>query len=189
MEKIGLNDQKGGATMFASIIVCVAIVITAAAFSRLKGLNNDEASSSAGHMDAAKSAAPDFKLKDLAGKEVRLSDFKGKVVMVNFWATWCPPCVLEVPSFVKLRNLYHARGLEIIGISLDGGETEAVAGFAKKLKINYPIVMGTNDTVVAYGPMSGIPVTIIIDREGRIQSRLKGMMSFEKIEGAVKPLL
>jgi peroxiredoxin len=188
MDKRHANNQRGGVTMFASIIVCAGVVLAALAFSAFNGSGNEAASPATGHEDVAKSSAPDFKLKDLKGKEAKLSDYRGKVVVVNFWAAWCGPCVIEIPSFVKLRGLYQDRGLEIIGISLDGEDTEAMTRFAKRFKINYPIVMGTQEAVEAYGPMHGIPSTFIIDREGRVHSRHLGMVSFEKLEGTVKPL-
>jgi peroxiredoxin len=134
-------------------------------------------------------AAPEFALKDLSGKQVRLSDYKGKVVVVNFWATWCGPCRLEIPDFVRLREQYHDRGLEIIGISMDEDGSEDVAKSAAAFKINYPVVMGTMETVEAFGPMNAIPTTFIIDRQGRIESRHLGMLLFDEVESAIKPLL
>lgn len=139
--------------------------------------------------DTALKSAPDFNLKDVSGKTVRLADFKGKVLVVNFWATWCGPCRAEIPSLIKLRNLYHDRGLEIIGISLDEDGPEPVAGFAKQFKINYPIVIGSLTDVNAYGPFDSIPTTFIVDRQGKIRSTHLGMVSYGEIEGDIKTLL
>ena len=133
--------------------------------------------------------APDFGLKDLAGKMVNLADFKGKVVIINFWATWCGPCRAEIPSLIKLRDQYHGRGLEIIGISLDEDGPKPVVEFVEKYKINYPIVIGSLTEVNAYGPFDAIPTTFIVDRQGKIRSQHLGMVSYGEIESDIKTLL
>ena len=185
------GHQRGGSTV-GMVILIVSTVLAATSFSvsyrscRSGGANESKAASSKG---AAGAAAADFRLKDLSGKELKLSDYKGQVVVLNFWATWCGPCRAEIPSFVKLRQQYRERGLEVIGISLDEVDLEGVAGFASRFGIDYPIVMGTRETVEAYGPMNAIPTTYFIDRQGRTASRHLGTMSFDEIEREVKPLL
>ncbi len=139
--------------------------------------------------DLIRAKAPDFTLKGLSGEDISLSDFTGKVVVVSFWATWCGPCRAEIPSFVKLRDQYHDKGFEIIGISVDGDDTGEVAEFARRFKISYPIVMGTMETIKSYGPINAIPTTFIIDRKGKVHSRYLGMLSFEELESEVKDLL
>ncbi len=115
----------------------------------------------------------DFKLKTLDGKMVSLSSFKGKVVFLNFWATWCPPCRAEIPSMIKLYNKFKDRGLEILGVDLQE-EEETVRNFVKANKINYPILLDTNGQVgQIYGARS-IPTTYIVDRKGNIIARTIG---------------
>ncbi|MFH1071345.1 MAG: redoxin domain-containing protein [Candidatus Glassbacteria bacterium] len=111
---------------------------------------------------------PDFVLQDLEGKEVRLADFQGKVIILDFWATWCPPCVEEIPEFVGLYEANKDKGLVIIGISLDQGGIEVVKNFAAKNKVSYTLVMGDQKVVQAFGGISGIPTTFIIDRHGKL---------------------
>jgi len=117
--------------------------------------------------------APDFNLPDLNGKIVSLTDYQGKVVIVDFWATWCGPCKMEIPGFVKLQEKYKD-DLVIIGVSLDQGGPKAVVPFAKDYAINYPVVYGNGETVKAYGGVNGIPTTFVIDRKGNIQRKYVG---------------
>ena len=126
--------------------------------------------------------APDFFLKDLNGNEVTLDDFKGKVLFVNFWATWCPPCREEIPGFVEAYAVYHEKGMEILGISLDRQGADVVRKFAEKYEVNYPIALGTQQLVQDYQPGQYIPTTIIIDREGKIRHRHVGYMDKTALE-------
>jgi peroxiredoxin len=129
------------------------------------------------------SPAPDFTAKDLRGRKVSLSDYSGKVVFLNFWATWCPPCRDEIPGFVEVYKQYKDKGMEIIGISLDNrvGQ-ESVLKFAEKYKINYPIIMGTEKILKDYKPGPYIPTTIIIDQEGKMRHRHIGYMNKETLK-------
>jgi len=132
----------------------------------------------------------DFTLKDMNGAEVKLADLKGKVVLLNFWATWCGPCRLEIPSFVELQEKYADQGFRIIGISVDD-PPEALPPFAKRFKINYPLVVGVDreDVQKAYGPIFGVPMTFIIGRNGRICMKYVGPASKEQFESTIKSLL
>ena len=105
--------------------------------------------------------APAFTLKNLDGKSVKLSDFKGKVLIIDFWATWCPPCKAEIPDFIDLYKTYQKKGLVILGIALD--DKEKVSKFAKDYNINYPIVIGDQSISALYGGITGIPTTFIIE--------------------------
>ena len=134
-------------------------------------------------------AAPLWELKDLDGKTVKLSDFKGKVVLLNFWATWCPPCRQEIPDLVALQNQYKDQGLVVIGVSVDQNGPAAVKSFATRMKINYPIVMGDEKTAVAYGNIEAIPTTFFIDRAGNVAGAHRGGATQSMFEEAVKPLL
>ena len=128
-------------------------------------------------------AAPDFALTDLEQKRIKLSDFKGKVVILNFFATWCPPCRAEIPELIKLYRLHKEKGLVVLGVSLDTEVTpQELAKFVRDIKITYPVLLGTTDLADKY-QVNGVPTTIIITREGKTFRRHDGLVpssSFEK---------
>jgi peroxiredoxin len=113
-------------------------------------------------------AAPDFALPDLSGKTVRLSDFKGKVVLLDFWATWCVPCREEIPAFIQLQRQYASRGFTVLGIALDDEGAAVVKPFAQKLGVNYPLVIGNTQIAAAYGGIQAVPTAFLIGRDGMI---------------------
>jgi peroxiredoxin len=133
--------------------------------------------------------APQFNLTDTNGKSVKLSDYKGKVIILDFWATWCPPCRAEIPNFVELQKEYGKQGLAVIGVSLDQGGVAGVADFAKAQGINYPIVMGNQDVADTYGGIQAIPTTFIIDKDGNIAARHEGFTDKSEFEAEIKKLL
>lgn len=137
----------------------------------------------------AADAAPAWKLQDINGKTVQLSDFKGKVVILDFWATWCPPCRAEIPHFVELQKAYADKGLVIVGISLDQGGVDTVAPFAKANGINYPIVLGDEELTSKYGGIEGIPTTFIVDQKGNIVNKFVGFTEKSVFEDEIKKLL
>lgn len=118
--------------------------------------------------------APDFTLQDLSGRDVRLSDFRGKVVLLNFWATWCPPCRMEIPDFIRLQRDYQDKGLEIVGVSMDREGARIVAPFARQYGINYTMLVDGTPVAGRYGGITGVPTTFILDRQGRIVTMLQG---------------
>ena len=117
--------------------------------------------------------APDFTLKTLDGQEITLSQLKGKVVLLDFWATWCGPCRESIPHLVQLYKNYRENGLELIGMDLDKGDVETVQRFVKSMDIPYPIIVASDDLVKSYR-VTGIPATILIDKEGKIRQRIAG---------------
>ena len=133
--------------------------------------------------------APPWQLLDLNGKPVSLSDFKGKVVILDFWATWCPPCREEIPHFIDLQKRYGNQGLAVVGISLDQGGPEVVASFVKDNGINYPVVMANDEVPTLYGNIEVIPTTFVINPTGEIVKQYVGLTDISVIEGDVKKLL
>ena len=112
--------------------------------------------------------APDFTLKDSEGRAVRLSDLRGKVVLLNFWATWCQPCAMEIPWFVEFQQQYKARGLEVVGVSMDEDGWTAVKPYIARHNINYRMLLGNDSVSQLYGGVDSLPTTFLIDRAGRI---------------------
>lgn len=131
-------------------------------------------------------AAPDFTLPILGGGNVSMSAMKGKVVVVNFWATWCPPCLKEMPVLNELHAAYKSEGVEVLGLSLDEEGLSITEPFVKKLGINYPIVESDKKTYQAYGNVLTIPHTFIIDRNGIVVKRLIGNQDKATFEAAIK---
>ncbi|MCD6166025.1 TlpA family protein disulfide reductase [bacterium] len=133
--------------------------------------------------------APDFVLKSLDNREVSLSSLKGNVMLLNFWATWCGPCRMEIPDLIQLEKTYHEKGLRVIGIVLGSGSAESVMKFAQRYGINYMILMGNNKVTEAYGGIRGVPTTFLIDRQGNIQKFYVGARSYRTFEKDILPLL
>ena len=145
---------------------------------------------SAGRMEErASEKAQGFTLQDINGRTVRLSDYKNDVIILNFFATWCPPCRSEIPDFVELIDEYGADDFIIIGISLDKGDVDDVRSFAAQYNINYPVLLDDDLVSKAYGPIRSIPTTFIIDREGNIAQKIMGARSKDYFEDVIKPLL
>jgi peroxiredoxin len=132
--------------------------------------------------------APDFSLPNLSGGQLDLSTYRGKVVLLDFWATWCVPCMEEIPHFVDLQNQYRDQGLQIIGISMDDGP-EPVHDFYSRFKMNYPVVMGNAKIGELYGGVLGLPIAFVIGRDGRIYAKHVGATSMSVLEKEILPLL
>jgi len=133
--------------------------------------------------------APAFTLQDLNGNNVSLADFKGKVVILDFWATWCPPCIKEIPDFIELYQKYKDKGFAMLGISLDQAGISVVQSFAQKYKINYPIMMTDGRIDKEYGGITAIPTTFVIDPAGNIHKKYVGYIEKAVFEADIKKLL
>ena len=138
------------------------------------------------------SVAPDFTLRSLSdadGKSVQLSSLRGKTVLVNFWATWCGPCKIEMPWFVELQKKYGPEGLQIVGVAEDDIGEKAISDFTHKMGINYPILLGTEKVAQLYGGLDGLPTTFFVDRSGKIIDRQLGLISESVIVDNIKKSL
>ena len=132
----------------------------------------------------------DFTVKDMNGASVRLADHEGKVILLNFWATWCPPCKAELPGFIELHDQYKDKGLVILGVSGDD-DPETLRAFASEWKINYPMLVGRDEEALldAYGPIYGYPISVIVGRDGAVCARHIGPKTKEEFEREIKALL
>ena len=138
---------------------------------------------------AVSGPAPKWELRDVEGQTVKSSDFAGKVVILNFWATWCGPCRLEIPEFVELQNEYGGNGLVVIGASLDEQGPPVVKKFMTNFDVNYPVVMANDRIVADYGGVHAIPTTFVIDRQGNLAAKRVGYTSKSVLEKTIKGLL
>ncbi|HSA95640.1 MAG TPA: TlpA disulfide reductase family protein [Acidobacteriota bacterium] len=150
---------------YAAVAIAAALIFAAAAVACTPAQQASEST-----------PAPEFTITDLQGKTLSLADYKGKVLVLNFWATWCPPCRREIPDFIEAYREFRDQGLEIIGVSVDETTAEALLDWTKRTGINYPIALATPEIERAYGPIQSIPTTFIIDRAGRIRYRQAELM-------------
>jgi peroxiredoxin len=134
-------------------------------------------------------AAPDFSLTSLDGRRVKLSDYRGKTVLLNFWATWCPPCKVEMPWFADLQKQYAKDGLVVLGIAMDDSEPASIAKFASQMGVNYQVLLGTDQVSDDYGDVQYLPTTFYISRNGTIVDKMTGLLERKDIEDAVKKAL
>jgi peroxiredoxin len=133
--------------------------------------------------------APDFSLQSLEGKTVRLSDYRGKPVVLNFWATWCEPCKVEMPWFVDLQRQYGPAGVQFLGVAMDDASTKDIAAFAESMKVNYPILIGKDSVGDDYGGVQFLPETFYIDRTGKVVDKAFGLKGRGEIEDNIKKIL
>jgi len=134
------------------------------------------------------STAPAFSLQDLSGKPLSLADYSGKVVLLNFWATWCTPCRGEIPQFVDFQNTYGPQGLQLIGISMDD-DAKPVQEFYQQFKMNYPVAVGNANLAESYGGVLGLPVTFLIGRDGHIAAKYVGATDLNALQQKLQSLL
>lgn len=133
--------------------------------------------------------APDFTLESLDGKNMRLSDFHGKAVLLNFWATWCGPCKIEMPWFVDFQKQYGSQGLQIVGVAMDDSSKEDIAKFAKEMGVNYPVLLGKEAVGDEYGGVPALPESFFIGRDGKIVDKIIGLKGKGEIEDSIKKAL
>jgi len=140
-------------------------------------------------LDKDRRNAPEFALKDVNGATVRLSDYRGKVVLLNFWATWCDPCRMEIPWFIEFEQKNKDRGFAVIGVSMDDQGWKVVKPFLTEMKVNYRTVVGNDMIAQLYGGVESLPTTFLIDREGRIASAHLGLISKSVYQNEIQELL
>ncbi len=183
-------------TVIVVVIVLVGLIIytgqdmfngaPAAAVSAAPASSGTQSASDTGELVDA----PDFTLKDINGNDVSLKDYRGKLVFVNFWATWCGPCRAEIPAFVDLIDTYGKDGFAILGISVDSPkDIKKIPAFMEQMKMNYPVLLATEKVRMEYGGISSIPTTFVINREGKVLGRIVGARPHEMFEGIIKKYL
>jgi thiol-disulfide isomerase/thioredoxin len=133
--------------------------------------------------------APDFTLEQLSGGNLKLSDLRGKAVLLNFWATWCGPCKIETPWLVEMQNQYGNQGLQVVGVAMDDSGKDEISKFAKDMGVNYPVLLGKEAVGDAYGGVPALPESFFIGRDGKIVDRIIGLKGKAEIEDAIKKAL
>lgn len=169
-----------------AIIVIVTGMLIAGKYLARSGASGQRVSAAGG---VKGQPAPDFALQDLQGRTVKLSDLRGKAVLLNFWATWCPPCKVEIPWFVDLQKQYGPQGLEIVGVAMDDAGPEVLAKYSKEMSINYTVLIGNDSVGDAYGGVQALPTTFYIGRDGKLVARVYGLVSHAEVESNVQAAL
>jgi cytochrome c biogenesis protein CcmG/thiol:disulfide interchange protein DsbE len=174
-------------SLFLTTIALLLCIAASAKPSR--GLQDANRTGSSGPEKGA--TAPDFTLKvvDGKGETMQLSSLQGKAVLVNFWATWCEPCKIEMPWLAELQKKYGPEGLQIIGVAMDDSGEKTISDFAHKMGVNYPVLQGTEKVADMYGGAEGLPTSFFIDRSGKVSDKIVGLVSESVIEDAIKKSL
>ena len=176
------------------VLVAVGLVMamTAIAWRPLRSVNDGDATTAAAAVcpENATPANLSAVLKNQDGRDVRMADYKGKVLLVNFWATWCAPCRAETPALVDLQARYRDKGFQVLGISISD-TVEQLPPFARQFSVNYPLLVGTDhdDLIESYGATVAIPVSVLVGRNGKMCQHRMGLLDIEQIERAIKALL
>jgi thiol-disulfide isomerase/thioredoxin len=166
--------------------LAIAICVSTAVFTACSQWEQpSEAPKSASNVKTA----PDFTLKDANGASVKLSDYRGKVVLLNFWATWCGPCKIEIPWFMEFEQQYKNKGFAVLGVAMDDEGWEVVKPYIAGKKMNYRVVMGNDSVATAYGGIDALPTTFVIDQEGRIVASHIGLINKDDYLKEIQSLL
>jgi len=176
---------KRNALVFVGLVVAVLAMLASGKY--LDRVRKHGPMKLAGNVQGA--PAPDFTLVSLDGSKVTLSEFRGKAVLLNFWATWCPPCKVEMPWFAELQKQYASEGLVVLGVAMDDSQPDAIAKFASQMGVNYPVLLGTDKVSDDYGDVQFLPTTFYIGRDGAIVDKMTGLLERKDIENAVKKAL
>lgn len=185
--------MKRNALVFIALVVAIMAMLAFGKFLDHSRQQQHTPPKLVGNIHGA--SAPDFSLTSLDGSQIKLSDFRGKAVLLNFWATWCPPCKVEMPLFEEFQKEYGKDGLVVLGVAMDDSEPARIAKFVSDLGVNYPVLLGTNKVSDDYGDVQYLPTTFYIGRDGAIVEKMAGLpdVSMEKsrkqIEDAVKKAL
>jgi cytochrome c biogenesis protein CcmG, thiol:disulfide interchange protein DsbE len=172
--------------------VMTSLAVCASAFAEppdpARSPHPDATTAAVGASPPAASLAPDFARKDLTGRTLRLSDYRGKVVLLNFWATWCEPCLAEIQTFSRWQREHGVEGLQVLGVSMDD-DPAVVVDAVRKYQLPYPVVMGDEQLGELYGGVLGLPLSYLIDSSGRIVARYQGEPKLAALETRLRTLL
>ncbi len=171
------------------VIIVVALVVTVMLVVGFQVARRNSGRIASASTSMKGQTAPDFTLESLDGKTVHLSDFRGKGVLLNFWATWCQPCKIEMPWFAELQKQYGPQGLQIVGIAMDDASPKEIGEFAHDLGVNYPILVGKEAVGDAYGGVQFLPATFYIGRDGKVVDKVFGLKGRGEIEDSIKKAL
>jgi peroxiredoxin len=171
------------------VIIVVAMVVTVMLVFGFQAARRNSGRVASAGANMKGQTAPDFTLESLEGKTVHLSDFRGKGVLLNFWATWCQPCKIEMPWFAELQKQYGPQGLQIVGIAMDDASPKEIGEFAHDLGVNYPILVGKEAVGDAYGGVQFLPATFYIGRDGKVVDKVFGLKGRGEIEDSIKKAL
>jgi thiol-disulfide isomerase/thioredoxin len=176
---------RRNALLFAALLIAIVGMLSAGKY--LNRVHRHSPTKMVG--DVRGLAAPNFDLATLDGRRVKLSDYRGKAVLLNFWATWCSPCKVEMPWFVELQKKYGNDGLVILGIAMDDSDAPKIAQFANEMGVNYPVLLGTDQVSEQYGNVEFLPTSFYIDRDGKIVGKGTGLLARSEIEDNVRKAL
>jgi len=184
------SGQKGQHCSRCAAVLVMALLATGCGGTSSREAPASHAAGGAACPADAPAASFNFTLKNIDDKPVNLADYKGKVVLLDFWATWCGPCKVEIPWFIEFQERYGNQGFQVIGVSVDD-KPEQLRPYVAEMKMNYPVLqgLGHDDLMDAFGPILGIPVSTIISRDGKICARHTGLSSKEVFEEQIKALL